>query len=276
MANSKYVLTEKQIIKRIKEGRGSGRLSSYKPWLYVNDVPSKGRSQRVYSHLTGRIHHVLSDLEFAVFLLLDHNAAITDIREQFPLNRDDTLNLSKKGRLWHPSQAGVNLVMSTDFLISSSSKIQPKFAIQAKYSSALNDPRTAEKLEIERRYWKLKKIPWSVITEKEINKVVVSNIEWLYGVKGYFDEIITDELMLIFENMSDYFSRHPNRKVVDICKEYDKAYEQNLGDSLHDLRLMCAARLITFDIRYPFHSLRSKSLTFSPVVLMEGRRHVEN
>lgn len=276
MANSKYVLTEKQIIKRIKEGRGSGRLSSYKPWLYVNDVPSKGRSQRVYSHLTGRIHHVLSDLEFAVFLLLDHNAAITDIREQFPLNRDDTLNLSKKGRLWHPSQAGVNLVMSTDFLISSSSKIQPKFAIQAKYSSALNDPRTAEKLEIERRYWKLKKIPWSVITEKEINKVVVSNIEWLYGVKGYFDEIITDELMLIFENMSDYFSRHPNRKVVDICKEYDKAYEQNLGDSLHDLRLMCAARLITFDIRYPFHSLRSKSLTFSPVVLMGGRRHVEN
>lgn len=276
MANSKYVLTEKQIIKRIKEGRGSGRLSSYKPWLYVNDVPSKGRSQRVYSHLTGRIHHVLSDLEFAVFLLLDHNAAITDIREQFPLNRDDTLNISKKGRLWHPSQAGVNLVMSTDFLISSSSKIQPKFAIQAKYSSALNDPRTAEKLEIERRYWKLKKIPWFVITEKEINKIVVSNIEWLYGVKGYFDEIITDELMLIFENMSDYFSRHPNRKVVDICKEYDKAYEQNLGDSLHDLRLMCAARLITFDIRYPFHSLRSKSLTFSPVVLMEGRRHVEN
>ena len=89
MANSKYVLTEKQIIKRIKEGRGSGRLSSYKPWLYVNEVPSKGRSQRVYSHLTGRIHHVLSDLEFAVFLLLDHNPAITDIREQFPLNRDD-------------------------------------------------------------------------------------------------------------------------------------------------------------------------------------------
>ena len=82
MAKSKYALTEKQINKRINEGRGAGRLSDYKPCLYISEVPSEGRSQRVYSHLTGRIHHVLSDLEFAVFLLLDHNSAVTDIREQ--------------------------------------------------------------------------------------------------------------------------------------------------------------------------------------------------
>ena len=104
MAKSKYVLTEKQIIRRIKEGRGSGKLSNYKPWLYVNEVPSEGRSQRVYSHLTSRIHHVLSDLEFAIFLLLDHNPAVTDIREQFPLNRDDTLNICQEHQLWHPAQ----------------------------------------------------------------------------------------------------------------------------------------------------------------------------
>ena len=201
MAKSKYVLTETQIIKRIKEGRGAGRLSNYKPWLYVNEVPSEGRSQRVFSHLTGRIHHVLSDLEFAVFLLLDHNSAVTDIREQFPLNRDDTLNISKEGQLWHPSQGGSNLVMSSDFLVNSTSKTQPKFAIQAKYSNALKDPRTVEKLEIERRYWQLKKIPWFLVTEKEIDKVVVTNIDWLYGVKGYFDELVTDELMLLYENL---------------------------------------------------------------------------
>ena len=33
MAKSKYTLTEKQINKRIKDGRGAGRLSNYKPWL---------------------------------------------------------------------------------------------------------------------------------------------------------------------------------------------------------------------------------------------------
>jgi len=274
MARSKYVLTENKIIKRIKDGRGAGVLSDYKPWLYVNEVPSDGRSQRVYSHLTGRIHHVLSDLEFAVFLLLDHNSAITDIREQFPLNRDDTLSISKECQIHHPSQGGVNLVMSSDFLVNSTSINQPKFAIQVKYSEALKDPRTVEKLEIERRYWKLKKIPWFLVTEKEIDKVVVSNIEWLYGVKGYFDEIITNELVLLLENMKAYFGLYPNRKVIDICKEYDKAYEQELGKSLYDIRLMCAARLITFDIRYFFHNLKAKNIMFRSVSLHEGRTNV--
>jgi len=269
MANSKYVLTEEQIIKRIKEGRGTGRVSNYKPWLYVNEVPSEGRSQRVYSHLTGRIHHVLSDLEFAVFLLLDYNTAVTDIREQFPLKRDDTLRISKESQLWHPSQGGVNLVMSSDFLVNSTSQNQPKFVIQVKYSEALTDPRTVEKLEIERRYWQLKKIPFFLVTEKEIDKVVVSNIEWFYGVKGYFDEIISDELLLLFENMKAYFGRYPNRKVVDICKEYDNAYDQELGKSLYDMRLMCAARLITFDIRYLFHSLKAERIKFRGVSLHE-------
>lgn len=274
MARSKYVLTENKIIKRIEDGRGTGRLSSYKPWLYVNEVPSEGRSQRVYSHLTGRIHHVLSDLEFAVFLLLDHNSAVTDIREQFPLNRDDTLSISKEDHLWHPSQGKVNLVMSSDFLVNSLSKTQPKFALQVKYSEALKDPRTVEKLEIERRYWQLKKIPWFLVTEKEIDKVVISNIEWLYGVKGYFDEIITDKLILLLGNMKSYFGRYPNRKVVDICKEYDHAYEQELGKSLYDIRLMCAARLITFDIRYSFHSLKATNIAFRSVSLHEGRTYV--
>jgi len=274
MAKSKYVLTEKQIISRIKEGRGSGKLSNYKPWLYVNEVPSEGRSQRVYSHLTGRIHHVLSDLEFATFLLLDHNPAVTDIREQFPLNRDDTLNLSKEGRLWHPSQSGVNHVMSSDFLVNTASKTQSKFAIQAKYSKDLSDPRTIEKLEIERRYWQSKKIPWFLVTEKEIDKVVVDNIEWLYGVKGYFDELITDELLLTFKHMKAYFSRTTDRKVVEIAKEYELAYGQKLGDSMFDLRLMCATRLITFDIRYAFHSLRARDLVFRGVAFDEGHSYV--
>jgi len=37
--------------------------------------------------------------------------------------------------------------------------------------------RTLEKLEIERRYWESKNIQWKIITDKEINKTVVSNIE---------------------------------------------------------------------------------------------------
>ena len=76
------------------------------------------------------------------------------------------------------------------------------------------------------------------------------------------------------ENMKTYFSRYPNRKVVDICKEYDNAYQQELGKSLYDIRLMCAARLITFDIRYPFHILTAKDITFRSMSLSERRTYV--
>ena len=38
--------------------------------------------------------------------------------------------------------------------------ITPKFVLQVKYSNALNDPRTIEKIEIERQYWKQQNIPF--------------------------------------------------------------------------------------------------------------------
>ena len=43
----------------------------YKPWLTVRDVPSLGRSHRIFGHKSQRTHHLLSDLELAVFLLLE-------------------------------------------------------------------------------------------------------------------------------------------------------------------------------------------------------------
>lgn len=92
------------------------------------------------------------------------------------------------------------------------------------------------------------KIPWFLVTEKEIDSVIVSNIEWLYGVKGYFTEVITDDLLLTFEYISAYFVQHTERKLVDLCKAFDRAYQQELGQLLYDICLICAARLVTFDM----------------------------
>lgn len=78
MAKSKHSLSETQIAKRIKEGRGSDSGVDYSPWVRVDEVPSLGRSRHVYSHLSKRIHHLLSDLEFAVFLPLDNNSSVTE------------------------------------------------------------------------------------------------------------------------------------------------------------------------------------------------------
>ena len=57
MAKSQQSLLEHQIARRIKDGRGQGFGKQYRPWLYVQDVPSEGRSHRIYSHKTGVTVH---------------------------------------------------------------------------------------------------------------------------------------------------------------------------------------------------------------------------
>ncbi|ONG89924.1 transposase [Bacillus cereus] len=71
--------------KWIKEGRGTGTGTDYRPWLKIQDVSSLGRSTRLKGIKTSRQHEFLSDLERNYFYLTEFSDVITDIREQFPL-----------------------------------------------------------------------------------------------------------------------------------------------------------------------------------------------
>ena len=71
MAGSYKGLSDQQIQKRIKEGRGQGDGRNYKPWIQTWDISSLGRSHRIFGNRSRRLHHLLSDLELAIFLTLD-------------------------------------------------------------------------------------------------------------------------------------------------------------------------------------------------------------
>lgn len=274
MAKSKYSLSEEQVAKKIKEGRGSGSSTDYSPWVRVDEVPSLGRSRQVYSHLTKRIHHLLSDLEFAVFLLLDNNPSVTDIREQFPLIRDDTRDIARENDLLHPANNGVDMVMSSDFLVDSTDKSEPKFVLQAKYTDSLDDARIVEKLEIERRYWKQKELPWYLVTEREIDPVAKANIDWLYVVKGELesgDKVLTASSLAMFKAA---VADNPGLNIIELCKAIDRAYDLELGESLYDLRVLCASRVITFDVRKPFRKLSGKDLMCHELESLGGAANV--
>ena len=64
---SRYGFDEAKIARFRKEGRGEGFGADYKPWLTARDVPSRGRSHRVLGVTTGRVHHLLSDIERRAF-----------------------------------------------------------------------------------------------------------------------------------------------------------------------------------------------------------------
>ncbi|MCD2449837.1 TnsA endonuclease N-terminal domain-containing protein [Methylicorpusculum oleiharenae] len=274
MARKSYGTSEVKFQKWIKDGRGSGRGIEYKPWITVRDLPSEGRSHRIFGHKSQRTHHLLSDLELAVFLLLEWHSEVIEIREQFPLERDITSRLAIDIGISHPAISGFKQYMSSDFLVNAKDLKRPKFVLQAKYADALNDPRTIEKLEIERRYWVEKNIPWQIVTEKEIPSVVVKNINWLYPAKR--DEINHETVLERVQFYAHHFQKSPDILMIDICKSLDIAYDQPPGESLQEIRQLLARRCFLFDLFTPTIKLKAKQLKSSSINHLVETLHVSN
>lgn len=188
MAKRRYDIDERCIAAWLKEGRGEGYGKTYKPWLRIQDVPSIGRSSRLLGDTTKRTHHLLSDLERGVCLALDGCEAVVDIREQFPLPREDTIAIAIAMGVKHPKHNGVDQVMTTDFLVDVRTGPNVRLeAIAVKPASALDDKRTVEKLEIERRYWLRRGVAWRITTELELTFGEKMVALWLHGMNGFED-----------------------------------------------------------------------------------------
>lgn len=95
MAKRQRATSTTTIERRLKEGRGSGKGANYKPWLHIQDIPSQGLCSRVKGWKTGRVHHLLSEMETSYFYVLEWSTKVLDIREQFPLlPLEETLGLA--------------------------------------------------------------------------------------------------------------------------------------------------------------------------------------
>ena len=89
----------------IKDGRGQGEGTEYKPWLQIGDFSSQGCGHRIRDHITGCIHHLFSDLEANYYHILAWADAVIDIREQYPLlPRDATESIAEKLGYRHPKE----------------------------------------------------------------------------------------------------------------------------------------------------------------------------
>lgn len=200
MAKRRRETTEKIIRKRLKEGRGQGRGAEYKPWLYVQDVPSQGLAHRIKGWKTGRVHHLLSKLELAYFYVLEWSSLVVDIREQYPLlPLEETLALADQCGVRHPTdpKSQEPIVMTTDFLITLPGEGRPvEQARTVKPAQALLGQRTQEKLEIERRFWERRQVDWGVVTEREIPQVLADNIELLHAYHDLSDRLDISDIQL--------------------------------------------------------------------------------
>lgn len=182
---------EAKIARFHEEARGQGSGADYKPWFNVWDVASRGRSHRILGAVTGRVHHLLSGLERGAFLIYDYLSGVTDIREQFPLDRDATRAIAEQAGILHPVDVRTKtpLVQTTDLVIDLVRNGQIEtIARSVKPSSELQKKRAMAKLEIERRYWTDRGVDWGIVTERELPEPVIRNLELLQGC-GDLDQL---------------------------------------------------------------------------------------
>jgi len=170
--------------KHIKESRGQGEGADYIPWTKINEFSSKGRATRIMGIKTNRIHHLQSDNQLRAFLIFEWSDKVADIRECYPLLDlmkviDDKENLSLDKFI--DKKTGKQLVITTNFLITLKQDDGTKkyVARAVKNCSELSKKITIEKLEIERRYWQEKNIDFKVITDRELNRQLCKNIQWV-------------------------------------------------------------------------------------------------
>lgn len=250
LAKRKTELTEKKISEMEKEGRGQGAGENYKPWINIQDFPSSGLVTRSKGWKTKRIHHFLSKLERDYFYVLEWNDCVVDIREQYPLTRDDTWIIANEKGVKHPTdpKSQTPIVMTTDFLITiKNSKGTKHVARTVKPSKDLENERTIEKFEIERTYWEVRGIDWGIITEKEIPKDIVENVEWLHA--SYFEiaDLPASTITTFAQQMKSFIKKY-NTSIIEIVDRFDQTFQLESGMGLEILKHLIARKEVSVDI----------------------------
>lgn len=242
--------TEKKIARYYKEGRGQGELGSYKPWLTIQDVPSNGRAHRDIGWKTKREHHLLSDLEYNYFCLLDWSDNVIDIREQYPIDREITTKISEDINIKHPidSSTQTPIVMTTDFLITLRHDSEINYIARTiKPEKELNNTRVIEKFEIERVYWEDHGVDWAIVTEKDLPKTIIENMKWLRSAYTLPDSTDSNFVAILLEKFNT-----GTGMILNNLKEFDEQYQLEKGTALVLYRHVIANKLVKLDMTKKF------------------------
>ncbi len=252
---SKYNLNwdENKLKRYISEGRGQGVGKDYKPWITVHDFPSEGIISRQPGWKSNRVCHFLSNNELRYFYLLEWADNVIDIREQYPMNLEDTLRIADKIGIKHPinSKYEVPYVMTSDFMITVNIDGKETNIVRTiKPASNLEKKSVIEHFEIERRYWAEKGISWGIVTDKDIPRIFVSNIEWAYYSYKLdsYGELGIKELQYYGEILKERLESYDG-KIVYAARAFDKEMNLTPGTALDILKHLIARKEIIIDMK---------------------------
>lgn len=257
MAKRRYAMDEAKIARFEKEGRGRGSGAAYLPWLTIQDVPSSGRRSRVFTPLTGREHHLLSDIETSVFFVFHWNDDVLDLREQFPLDRAETRRLAAELGVPHPKDrhTGVDIVMTLDLLVDLRTAASPLcMPVSCKSFEDLEDMRTLEKLEIERLYCRMRWGEWHLMTDRDYSEEYVKNLRWVHEMcslenfEAPHPQYWTDCCDSVLQTLRS----SPSKSLRGALDAAEANRRLRPGDALPAFRHLLATKKISMDLMVPF------------------------
>lgn len=167
-------------------GLGQGSGLEYKPFVFVRDVPSKGRSSIVEGLKVKRTHHYLSDIEYAYHVLAEFSDSVIEIREQYALLPvEETLQIADELGVRHPvyPATGGPRVQTSDLVLTLQSRNDQALHVLCCKLASDVDPRnptaarTLEKILIEKTFWERRNVPWTLALDTMIPENKFRNLD---------------------------------------------------------------------------------------------------
>lgn len=222
MANQRQFDTPSAMLRRLREGCGSGTGTDYKPYTEVRDFYSRGRRLRSRSAKFKRAIHSFSNLEAGGGYLAEYLKEVQDIMEQFPLlPLAETEAIAKTlGIKRHPTspRTGFHVVMTTDqvWRLKSEDGTTHEVAINYKYIKDRARPRNQEKRMIEEVYHARRGRQLIDFDELSVPKVFVIN--WGF-IRGFLDPVSPDAARDDLANHIDHEHGEWVRETVPLQRE---------------------------------------------------------
>lgn len=166
---------------------GTGVGKDYIPYISTAKLNSLGTTSVIRDWKTGRGVHCLSQGEAYWYYVLRWDDDNMDIREQYPLNVEETNRIAEANG-FRPPQNG-RFVMTTDFLVTKADNTFHAYSVKTDRNLSR---RSLELLCIEKIYWESRGIPFTLLFKVDVNKILATNIRLVtefYDAASVFDSI---------------------------------------------------------------------------------------
>ena len=172
-------MKEKSDINKLLEGRCRGQGVEYVAFKKANESHSIGTATAIYDPIAGRTVDVLSMNEFRFFMITRFDPKVVEIKEQMLMIPGLVAKAAAKNGFRIPTN-----ILTTDFVVfyedgtikAFSVKSSKKIFDKERYKDKGKWRALVRRQKLERDYWELLGVEWSIIYGDELNVMEAANI----------------------------------------------------------------------------------------------------